>query len=251
VTGGSRRQCHRDYSPSPLADDAPASFHECGPPPASERGSSSGSGSPRAEHEVLAGSPLGAIAIDHEAARSSCEPSRRLEAVKRRCNWPGPPGKSATPRTALISSPLEGVFDVASVCFSLRRGLVISSGVSDVADVADAVPEVNGSGWALASRLLRAHHRTRVRIFSGRPWRHAGSREKRAASNPASTTDSMMTAAVSELALGDVGDAMGRQSTAFGGRSCSCVDYMSPTQTAWSTIPYAGGLEITALRVHA
>jgi hypothetical protein len=56
------------------------------------------------------------------------------------------------PQTALIYSPELGVFDVASVCFSLRRGRVISSGVFDVVDVADAVPEVNGSGWALARR---------------------------------------------------------------------------------------------------
>jgi hypothetical protein len=67
-----------------LMDDAPASFHECGPPPASERGSSSGSGSPRAEHEVLVGAPLGAIVIDHEVTRSWCEPIRRLEAVEHR-----------------------------------------------------------------------------------------------------------------------------------------------------------------------
>jgi len=49
------------------------------------------------------------------------------------------------PLPALISSPLRGVFDVASVWFSLRRGRVISSGVFDVVGVADADPEVNGS----------------------------------------------------------------------------------------------------------
>jgi hypothetical protein len=43
----------------------------------------------------------------------------------------------------LIYSPELGVFDVASVTFSLRCGLVISGGVFDVADVADADLEVN------------------------------------------------------------------------------------------------------------
>jgi hypothetical protein len=56
------------------------------------------------------------------------------------------------PVTTLISSPESGVFDVASVCFSLRRGRVIFSGVFDVVDVADADPEVHGSGLALARR---------------------------------------------------------------------------------------------------
>jgi hypothetical protein len=56
------------------------------------------------------------------------------------------------PQTALIYSPESGVFDVASVCSSLRRGRVISSGVFDVVDVADADPEVHGSGLALARR---------------------------------------------------------------------------------------------------
>jgi hypothetical protein len=87
-----------------LMDDAPASFDECRPPPASERGSSSGLGSPRAEHEVLAGSPHGAIVIDHEAARSWCEPIRRLEAVKRRCDLLRPCAVAAMPRTHLGST---------------------------------------------------------------------------------------------------------------------------------------------------
>ena len=46
-------------------------------------------------------------------------------------------------QSALIYSPELGVFDVAGVCFSLRRGRVISSGVLDVVDVADADLEVN------------------------------------------------------------------------------------------------------------
>ena len=56
------------------------------------------------------------------------------------------------PSTALISSPFKGVFDVASACFSLRAGRVISSGVFDEADVADIDPEVHGNGVALARR---------------------------------------------------------------------------------------------------
>jgi hypothetical protein len=42
-----------------LANDAAASFDERRLPTASERGSSSGEGSPWAEQEVLAGSPAG------------------------------------------------------------------------------------------------------------------------------------------------------------------------------------------------
>jgi len=79
---------------------------------------------------------------------------------------------AATPRTALISSPSRGVFDVASVCFLLRRGRVISSGVFDVADVADADPEMNGWGvrrWRRDGRSLRARHRTSARCRSGGP----------------------------------------------------------------------------------
>jgi len=56
------------------------------------------------------------------------------------------------PQRALIFSPEWSVFDVASVTFSLRRGRVISSGVLDVFDVADADPEVHGGGLALARR---------------------------------------------------------------------------------------------------
>ena len=44
-------------------------------------------------------------------------------------------------RPALISSPESGVFDVASVCFSLRRGLVISSGARDAFDEAIAMTD--------------------------------------------------------------------------------------------------------------
>ena len=45
------------------------------------------------------------------------------------------------PTAALISSPLRGVFDVASVCLSLRRGLVISSGVRGAFDVATTMTD--------------------------------------------------------------------------------------------------------------
>jgi hypothetical protein len=75
---------------------------------------------------------------------------------------------------------------------------------------------------------------------------HAGPRETRAASNPASATSSMITAVVSELTLGSVGYAMRHQSTTLGGQSGICVAYMSSTQITWSTIPSAVGLEITA-----
>jgi hypothetical protein len=68
----------------------------CSPiPPASERGSSSGEGSPRAERELLAGSPLGASLNDRDTARSCCEPSRDLTP------WSSggfrPTGKGVTP----------------------------------------------------------------------------------------------------------------------------------------------------------
>ena len=76
---------------------------------------------------------------------------------------------------------------------------------------------------------------------------HAGPRGTRAVSNAASATTSMITAVVSELAQGDVGDAMRHQFTGLGGRSCSCVDYMSSTQVSWSITPSVGGLKITAL----
>ena len=45
------------------------------------------------------------------------------------------------PQTALIYSPDSGVFDVVSVCFSLRRGRVIASGARDAFDVATAVAD--------------------------------------------------------------------------------------------------------------
>ena len=45
------------------------------------------------------------------------------------------------PIPALIFSPIEGVFDVVSVCFSLRRGRVIASGALDAFDVATAVAD--------------------------------------------------------------------------------------------------------------
>jgi len=64
--------------PSINANGAVAAF-ACSPiPPASERGSSSGEGSPRAERELLAGSPFGASLNDRDTARSFCEPSRDL-----------------------------------------------------------------------------------------------------------------------------------------------------------------------------
>ena len=64
------------------------------------------------------------------------------------------------PLPALISSPFGGVIDVASVCFSLRGGRVISSGVFDVVDVADADLEMNscdvdiGAQAAVRSELV-------------------------------------------------------------------------------------------------
>jgi hypothetical protein len=64
------------------------------------------------------------------------------------------------PNTALISSPFGGVIDVASVCFSLRGGRVIPSGVFDVVDVADADLEMNscdvdiGAQAAVRSELV-------------------------------------------------------------------------------------------------
>src|ERR1700722_10925240 len=87
-----------------------------------------------------------------------------------------------TPRTALIFSPLEGVFDVASVCFSLRRGRVISSGVLDVVHVPDADPEVHGGGLALPlGRAVRSEPVTGHKRGSGQDgqasrWASRGTR---------------------------------------------------------------------------
>jgi hypothetical protein len=57
----------------------------------------------------------------------------------------------------------------------------------------------------------------------------------------------MITAVVSELAAGNLGDDMTEPSVALDGRSDFCVDYMSSTQAAWSRLSLALGLEITAL----
>jgi hypothetical protein len=76
-------------------------------------------------------------------------------------------------------------------------------------------------------------------------------RPRRAASSRASTTRSMITAAVSELDLWNVGDAIRHRSTTLGGRSGVCVVYISSTQGAWSRRLQHVGLEITAHRSHS
>src|ERR1035437_1289998 len=88
----------------------------------------------------------GMAAEDGPCLSSRSVPLRSMFDPSRHRRWPHRGGSlllANPPQSALIYSPELGVFDVAGVCFSLRRGPVISSGVLDMVDVADADLEVN------------------------------------------------------------------------------------------------------------